>query len=125
MKLRIYRNTLRFRLSPADVAQLAGSGWIREITRFGVGQEFLCSLQARAGIEAIRAVLGSNAISVEVPVGMAREWSRSETVGLRHSQPVGDGSSLEIAIEKDFECRDGSSEEPKEKLYPNPNTSCL
>jgi hypothetical protein len=124
MKLRIYRNTLRFRLSPADVAQLAGSGWIREITRFGLGQEFLCSLQARAGIEVIRAVLGSNAISVEVPVGMAREWSKSEMVGLHYSQPVGDGGSLEIAIEKDFECRDGGDEGESEQLYLNPKKTC-
>ncbi len=125
MKLRIYRNTLRFRLSPADVAQLAGSGSIREITRFGRSQEFSCSLHARAGLETIRAVLDSNAITVDVPAGMAREWSKSETVGLHHSQPLGDGGSLEIAIEKDFECRDGSSDEPREQLYPNPNKSCL
>jgi hypothetical protein len=124
MKLRIYRNSLRFRLSPADVAKLAGSGSIREITRFGGGQEFLCSLNVRAGIEAIQAVLSSNGISVEVPAGVAREWSKSETVGLHYSQPLGDGGSLEIAIEKDFECSDGSSEGPKEELYPNPKKTC-
>ena len=124
MKLRIYRNSLRFRLSPADVERLDSTGTVGETTSFGPEQEFSYSLRAGAKTNLMHAVLSSRGICVEIPAELVREWSRSGTVGLRHSQALSDGKTLDILIEKDFECLEGNSDEQNEALYPNPNQSC-
>jgi hypothetical protein len=124
MKLRIYRDSLRFRLSPSDVARLNSVGVIAETTGFAQDAEFSYSLLLRPDIDAMHATLASRAICVEIPSSLARDWSGSQTVGVRHAQPLGKGKTLEILIEKDFECLEGQVNEPEVVLYPNPNKKC-
>lgn len=124
MKLRICRNSLRFRLSPADVARLDGTGVILERTRFGAESEFSYSLYTNPDIDRPRAALDARSIRVELPLSVVRDWSRSDTVGISGSQTAGDGSVLEILVEKDFECLEGRAEDAAEQLYPNPNRAC-
>jgi len=124
MKLRIYRNSLRFRLTPADVAALNETGVVVETAGFGAGTEFSYSVRTRPNIRAMRASVEPHAISVEIPRSMIHDWRRNQAVGLEHSQPIGKGKTLHIAIEKDFECLEGKMQEPGEIFYPNPNKSC-
>lgn len=124
MKLRLHRNSVRFRLSPADVARLESGGSIAETTAFGPDIEFSYCLEARADIEAMRAVLKSHCLCVEIPAVLVQGWSRTEAVGLHDIQSFGNGKTLEILVEKDFECRDEKLNDPREALYPNPGKEC-
>lgn len=124
MKLRIYRNSLRFRLTPREVAQLEASGIITETIGFGPDDEFSYSLRAHSGIDQIQATLQGRAIFVEIPRSLIHDWSRSDAVGLQQTQPTGNGKTLQIAVEKDFECLEGKTQEPGEVFYPNPMKDC-
>jgi hypothetical protein len=124
VKLRFHGDSLRFRLTPADVARLVKEGIVAETTKFGPGSEFSYSLRTEANASTICAAVNSRGICVAIPSGMVHSWSQSDTVGLQHAQPVGGGETLEILIEKDFECLEGRSE-PSEIFYPNPNKACL
>jgi hypothetical protein len=121
MKLRINRNSLRFRLSPADLERLDDVGAISEKAEFAPGVEFSYMIRARSAIHAIRANLDANSIIVEIPTSMVSDWRQSDTVGLHHTQPLDNGSTLDVLIEKDFECLDEKMNEPGVVLYPNPN----
>lgn len=125
MKLRIYRNSLRLRLSQGDVTTLDEVGEVTERTAFGPDGSFSYSLLRRAGSGAIQARLQPRGIVVEVPESLVHEWRGSSTVGMHHRQALGGGEALEILIEKDFECLEGKMKEPGVKLYPNPNAACL
>lgn len=124
MKLRIYRNSMRFRLSPSDVAALRRTAALVETTRFGPAIEYSYGLYLRSGIAAMRATLDSNRIRVEIPALLAENWAESDTVGLRHAQDIGSGKTLEILVEKDFECLEAQMNEAGETFYPNPNKAC-
>jgi len=125
MKLRIYRDSLRFRLSPADVARLNERGIIVESTRFGPDAEFSYLLKTEPNANTIRATLSSRAVCVAIPRDLLHDWSHSDTVGLHHTQPAGNGKTLDIRIEKDFECLEDRVNEPGEVFYPNPKKACL
>jgi hypothetical protein len=125
MKLRIYRNSLRFRLGPADVARFNAEGTVVEKMRFGPEAEFSYLLRTEPNVNAIRATLTARAICVEIPINLVRQWSEGKAVGLHHVQQVGSGKTLDILIEKDFECLEGKMNEPGEAFYPNPNKACL
>jgi hypothetical protein len=120
MKLRIHRNSLRFRLNPGDVQKLDESGEMTESTLFGVGGAFIYSLQSVVGIDKMNALLTARGIVVKVPQMLVRNWRKSEQVGLETKQPLENGKELHILIEKDFECLDVPHDECGEALYPNP-----
>jgi hypothetical protein len=124
MKLRLHRNSVRYRLSPADVTRLDSGGSISETTAFGPELEFSYSLRVRADIEAMRAVLNNHSLSVEIPAALVHDWSNTRAVGLHDIQSFSNGKTLEILIEKDFECRDEGMNDPREALYPNPGKAC-
>ena len=125
MKLRIYRNSLRFRLSPADVERLDKTGNISEKSEFSQANVFSYILRTHPNIDSMRALLDPCTICVEMPQALVHDWSRSETVSLRHSQTVSNGKTLDILIEKDFECLEGQSDDFGAALYQNPNKTCL
>jgi hypothetical protein len=125
MKLRIYGDSLRFRLRPVDVARLNEQGTVVEKTRFGPDAEFTYLLRAEPNADVIRAVLSSCIVTVVIPSDLVRDWSHSESVGLHQTQVAGDGKTLDILIEKDFECLDGQMNEPGEVFYPNPSKACF
>jgi hypothetical protein len=124
MKLRINRNSLQFRLSAADVERLDEMGAVSEKAEFAPGVEFSYMVRARSAIHAMRASMDANSICVEIPTGMVSDWRQSDEVGLHHSQPLDNGSTLDVLIEKDIECIGGKNSEPGAVHYANPNKDC-
>lgn len=104
MKLRIRGNSIRLRLGKSEVASLAETGGVNASIRFSAEPDahLNYSLVTSPTEKAISARLVDREIKVIVPEGLAREWAKSERVGLEHVQPIGAGDSLAILIEKDF-----------------------
>src|SRR5579862_6806764 len=111
MKLRLYGDFIRFRLSPSDVAALDQTGRVKGVTHFGPGLQFEYGLEANFQISEIRCRFECTSLVVELPRAMARKWVQSEQVGINHVQSFA-GGSLKILIEKDFECLHKEDQEP-------------
>ncbi|MDP9172832.1 MAG: hypothetical protein M3O30_03075 [Planctomycetota bacterium] len=120
MKIRLYQDSLRLRLSPDEVRQLDQTGNLHQTTHFGVGVELTCKLQMTAAAKEIHATLHNNTIVIDLPRTLADNWAKGDQVGLTISQPAGDGRWLKILIEKDFECLHPQANEPNASFYPNP-----
>jgi hypothetical protein len=110
MKIRIMSNNLRFRLGRADVETLGNGGRIEEKIRVGA-QEMNFTLSAS---EAANIQVNDRRILVTVPNDRARIWARTDEIGINLKI-----EGVEIAIEKDFKCLHGPTENEAE-CFPNP-----
>ena len=125
MKLRIRGNSIRFRLTKTEVAQLAETGSVEEIVEFGIREEqrFIYSLIVSTEIENVIAVLENKRIFVLVPKSQAIEWASTNEVGIRSAQSLDESKTLQILIEKDFACLDDRFGEDDSDAFPNPQTN--
>ncbi len=124
MKLRIFGNSLRLRLSQSEVASLHQTGKVEDHISFGksAGQSLTYTLES-SGASQITATFEAGRIAVAVPEALARQWALSEEVSLKAEQPTNIGETLKILIEKDFKCLTPREEDESDN-FPNPNKTC-
>ncbi|MEJ7769826.1 MAG: hypothetical protein WKF89_18550 [Chitinophagaceae bacterium] len=123
MKIRILNNHLRFRLKQLEVERFMQEGRVIEVLEFG--QETAAQLSFCLEIyqeESLSVRFISNVTTIFVPQGIAESWTSSERVGFDGKINTGLGRTIEILVEKDFQCLDGREEE-NEGSYPNPKIS--
>lgn len=124
MKLRLRGNTLRLRLTRAEVDRLgSNAGRVEESVRFGPTASLLYSIE-RDDVRAPRAELDGRAIRVIAPHTLVEAWAKSDQVGFDGEQATGDGQVLRILVEKDWNCLTSRPGEEDVDTFPNPNTSC-
>ena len=121
MKLRIWGNTLRLRLSRSEVNLVGQGKEVEESTSFPGGGKLDYVLRpSPSKTNVVKTNVGDKScINVIVDQNRAKEWAKSEEVGLFGAEPLVLGS-LELLIEKDFAClnpREGSEDYDS---YPNP-----
>ena len=121
MKLRIRGNTLRLRLSRNEVDSVAQGKEVEESTSFPEGGKLQYVLkQTPSDTTVVKINEGDDScINILVDENKAKQWAKSEEVGLFGSEPLVLGS-LELLIEKDFAClnpRDGVEDSDS---FPNP-----
>ncbi|HRH49608.1 MAG TPA: hypothetical protein PLP23_12710 [Panacibacter sp.] len=109
MKLRLEKNTIRFRVRKSDLELLNHQGFVQESVQFP-GNVFMFQLRV-SGEGEPAAEFSGNSITASIPAGMATEWINTEEVGIYHVQHIND-TTLEITIEKDFPCKDRPEEDP-------------
>jgi len=116
MKLRIKGNTIRFRLTQSEVAQLRDGATLRDSTEFAPAQRLSWELAPVPAIPAIQAAFRDATVSVRLPASEVQSWAGSDTVGI-----YGQAGALEVSVEKDFRCltRAGAPEEAD--AFPNPH----
>lgn len=119
MKIRIYGNSVRFRLSKSEVGKLEEQGYLGETTDFGPTQ-LGYAVEKSAG-NALQARFEDNKITLEVPEKLLTGWAANNTVGFEGNMPLGNGSTLYMLIEKDFKCLDNTTEDQSDN-YDNPKT---
>jgi hypothetical protein len=119
MKLRINENSLRLRLTQKEVAQFRSSGRVDAAIYFASGRKLSYSLESLADAAEVSADFDNTAIHVRIPAEVAIQWTDSDDVGIRASQPTGEGLRLELLIEKDFQCLHRTDEQEPD-AYPNP-----
>lgn len=125
MKLRILDDSIRLRLSQSDVAALGSQGRVIAQTRFGIaGPALVYSLSVADDAQHPRARFEGDAIAVELPAEVARQWVETDLVGVSSEQDIGDGQSLTLLIEKDFKCAVPRDGEENYDGFENPASSC-
>lgn len=117
MKLRIQGDSIRLRLTQSEVAHFAADGYVEATTCFGPGRTLTYALQS-ADAEELGAAFGDDTLAVFVPRAWATSWAASEQVGFDGRQEVGEGRSLALLVEKDFECLHKRPEE--DDAFPHP-----
>jgi hypothetical protein len=120
MKLRIKGNSLRFRISPTEMARLLEHGRIEDTIHFGFEQEAKLTYALEHAPEAgkIAARYTRQEVTVAIPTAKARAWAEGQEVGLYGESETRTGV-LELAIEKDFACLD-KGDDLNADTYPNP-----
>ena len=119
MKLRIHGNSLRLRLSRAEVAQLAETGRVENASECGPRAKLTYSLETASGVAEGRAAFDNGSIRIEAPAGVAREWAATDRVDMAGQQPLAAGLQLSVLIEKDFQCIHKEGDEDAD-AFPNP-----
>ena len=125
MKLRIKGNSLRLRLSQSEVKRVAEEGRVEETVEFGLiaHQKMRYALQSDPLASDIYATFENGAITVCIPEHAAKSWATSNQVGLEREQNVGDGKTLKLLIEKDFQCLTARPDEDESDNYPHPDAA--
>ncbi|KAA0129369.1 hypothetical protein FY557_05580 [Chryseobacterium sp. SN22] len=116
MKIRIKDNSIRFRLTQSEVAELGSTGMISGCTEFP-GQTFTYALE-RTEDQALSAAFDGSRMVIGMPAGMVEEWTSTDRIGFEEQ-----AGKLKILVEKDFVCLDNTLEDQSDN-YPNPNTKC-
>ena len=112
MKIRIKGNSLRYRLTKTDVANLATNGYVEETSNFSP-QVFKYVLRSTTGYT-LSASFENNAITIYMPQNMVNEWANTDRVGFEQSN-----GKIYLLVEKDFVCLDTVAEDQSDN-YPNP-----
>jgi len=125
MKIRIKGNFVRYRLTQSEVKMLGETGCLSEETRFGpdASQTFVYALEAKEGIDGLRASFDGGKITLYLPAVAAKTWFDEDRVGFQSDVEVAPGVTLGLLLEKDFACLDNADEDQSDN-YPNPNAMC-
>jgi hypothetical protein len=126
MKLRISGNSIRLRLLRSDVANLLEKSRIEERIHFsGEDEAFLVyALECDAGVQSVGVRYTPHEVTVAVPGEIARQWARSEEVGIYAAVAIGAHGSLQITVEKDFACLDRNDAD-NEDTFPHPEIGAV
>lgn len=122
MKLRIKGNSVRLRLTQAEVLQFAEQGRVDEMTHFPSGIAFGYSLQC-SRVEEVSASFPAGRVVVNVPEAAAHQWTSSEDVGIEARLENGTKDGFHVLIEKDFQCMQPRPHEDESDNFPNPLAS--
>jgi Family of unknown function (DUF7009) len=125
MKLRIMGNSLRLRLCRSELLQLMSGNKIEETIRFTPEPtaKLTYTLQSAAGVATATVCYSQQRITVVIDHDELLIWNEAGQVGIYASLDVGSGERLELIIEKDFACLDGSDEQ-NEDAFENPQARC-
>jgi hypothetical protein len=85
----------------------------------GDGETFDYLLESTNAVPSPRATVTSRGIVVQVPSDEVMKWASTDQVGIEGRQPVDNETSLQILVEKDFACIDGTDQENAD-TFPNP-----
>ena len=119
MKLRIHGNSLRLRLSQAEVAQFSKTGFVEDSVEVAHGASFCYALESLSNLENPRASYQNGELRIQLPAAAAQDWATTERVGVSGEQSIGGGKALSILVEKDFQCLHGGETRDPD-AYPNP-----
>lgn len=115
------------RLTQTEVAAFAESGAVEETIEFGLtADKFLIYRVERAAVETIRADFADGKITISVPASQAENWAKTNQIGIKTEQDLGNGKMLKILIEKDFACLEPRTSEDESDAFPHPEqrTAC-
>ncbi len=120
MKLRVRDNSIRLRLTQAEVELVRADGLVRGRVPLAGSNNFDYVLESSPATVKSEAHISNNVLTVRVPEAEILSWSDSDEVSISATQLVDGGDELTILVEKDFAClapREGVDETD---MYPHP-----
>jgi hypothetical protein len=123
MKLRIRGNSVRLRTTRSEVAKLMETGRIEEAVFFAADNHskltYALELEDEERQRFLELRYQPSEITIVVPTAQARAWADGNIVGIYHVLDLGTRGPLELIVEKDFACLDGTAAENHD-TFPNP-----
>ena len=123
MKLRIWGNSVRLRLSQGEVERFANDGKVEESVEFAPGERaFTYAIESDESRQNVAAGYANDRLCVYVPKTLAIEWAASDEVGIEST----DGAiGPRVLVEKDFACLTPRAGEDESDMFPHPqNAAC-
>ncbi|WP_020536570.1 DUF7009 family protein [Lewinella cohaerens] len=120
MKLRILDNSLRLRLSQAEVAQLAVSKEVLATIHFPAGKALHYRISPSKDVKEIELRYDQGGITVVIPATQLEEWANSDIVGISATNNLENEDTVRILVEKDFKCLTTRAHEDESGLFPHP-----
>ena len=111
MKLRIHGNSLRLRVSEADLAGLRWKGRLEYWMGLGPGRRFTYSIEAGGNAERITALYESDSLTVLMPREWIERWGPDGDVRFESMQDIDGDQQLHIVVEMDMPCEHDRQEQ--------------
>lgn len=121
MKLRIRDNSVRVRLTRAEVDALRDTGIVSARTGFPGGHDFQYLVESSPASVNPGAFFSGNAVTVRLPETTVLAWANSEQVSIAGEQRLDDGEQLMILVEKDFACLAPREGEDESDMFEHPD----
>ena len=124
MKLRLRGNSVRIRLTQAEVKALDETGCWKEAVMFGHAgaHHFVYQVEtapvSRASVD-MSASASETIVKVTLPQADVAKWASGSDVGIYFEEPWG----LKVAVEKDFRCLDEKRDEDESDNFDHPNAA--
>jgi hypothetical protein len=122
MKIRIQRNSIRFRLSKTEVETLCSEGYIAESTSFG-NTTFSYAVKNTSLHNELTATFENGCVTVLLPEKLLLNWPTNNVIGFDAKMPIAENETLYLLLEKDFKCLDNPTEDQSDH-YDNPKQTC-
>jgi hypothetical protein len=119
MKLRIRGNSLRLRVSRTELLQIAEQGSAEDSIRFAPGTQWRYGIDVKPGSD-VAALFSANSLRVVLPKARVDRWLDDREVAIEGQQPIGNGETLRILVEKDYTCLAPRTGEDDADLFVNP-----
>jgi hypothetical protein len=112
VKLRIKGNSLRLRVSRSELSRLTAGERVEESIRFSPGPdaELRYTLAPDSASDGVYVRYSPGEIGVFLSAGQVQSWKEESQVGIYATLDLGN-ATLEISVEKDFACLDGSDQD--------------
>jgi hypothetical protein len=125
MKVRISGNSLRFRVSRSDLASLQSGKRVQTTIHFAPQPDanFTYVLERSVTVQSIAVRYLPGEVTAILPTAQADLWSATDQVGIYETLNIGNAETLDLIIEKDFACIDGSDAQNVD-TFPNPSIAC-
>jgi len=120
MKLRIRDNSIRFRLTRAEVDVLRNVGLIEATLNFPGGDKVHYAVKSLQDCVSPAASFANNTIGLHLPKTIVERWADSDQVSIAASESLEDGSVLTLLLEKDFACLAPRDGEDETDMFPHP-----
>ncbi len=124
MKLRIYQDSIRFRVQVPEIEVLSKEKFVEAF--ISLGESSNIGLKYRISLDQVLSPMvefSENLINLIIPEQMGIDWCTSNEVGIYASQLVNNNRILKIMLEKDFKCLDDTFED-QTNMFPNPKEKC-
>ena len=124
MKLRIHKNSIRFRFNRDEVLALSSGETLEESVAVGPleNQRLAYRIVPENGAgesSGIRADLDANKLTISVPRQILQAWYEGEQLAVEGEQTWPDGT-IRILLEKDMQRLNPKKGEDSTGVYPNP-----
>ena len=121
MKVRINGNSLRFRVSRSDLTSLVAGNRVTTSIRFAPQPDaaFTYALERSSSAQMVAVRYISGEVAVILSAAQINVWNSTDQVGIYETLDIGNSEELDLVIEKDFACLDGTDAQ-NEDTFPNP-----